>query len=130
LTLTTGLSVFGIRSSPRLQYETAPSTMSAAVIIIAKTGRLTLTSDRIIDASLTTSLPLPRPRPRRPNRRPRLSFFALAAADPDRRARRELIQIRRGERFVTLQPVRDFPQLALVRAERDDLLPRLVCSMM
>ena len=43
-TLTVGESVRGIRSSPRSRYETQPSTMSAALIITAKTGRRTLTS--------------------------------------------------------------------------------------
>ena len=68
LTFTTGLSVFGIRSRPRDVYDTAPSTMSAAVIMMAKTGRLTLTSDRIIDALLHHVPGLCRDRgvPRRP----------------------------------------------------------------
>ncbi len=48
LTVTTGASVFGIRSRPSSRYENAPSTSSAAVIMMAKTGRLTLTSESII----------------------------------------------------------------------------------
>src|SRR5262245_22648963 len=47
-TETTGASVFGIRSSPRPSYDTPPSTMSASVIMMAKTGRLTLTSASVI----------------------------------------------------------------------------------
>jgi hypothetical protein len=41
---TMGASVFGIRSRPSDSYETAPSTMSADVIMMANTGRLTLMS--------------------------------------------------------------------------------------
>src|SRR5215470_2428507 len=52
LTVTTGASVFGIRSRPSSRYENAPSTRSAAVIMIAKTGRLTLTSEIIIGRPL------------------------------------------------------------------------------
>ena len=51
LTLTVGESVFGIRSRPSSPYETTPSTMSATLIMMAKTGRLTLTS-----ASFNSSL--------------------------------------------------------------------------
>ncbi len=43
-TETTAASVFGIKSRPRELYDTAPSTMSAAVIMTANTGRWTLTS--------------------------------------------------------------------------------------
>ncbi len=48
-TETTGASVFGIRSRPSDSYDTAPSTMRAAVIMIAKTGRLTLISAMFMD---------------------------------------------------------------------------------
>jgi hypothetical protein len=37
---TTAASVFGIRSRPSDSYDTAPSTMSARVIMMAKTGTL------------------------------------------------------------------------------------------
>src|SRR6266487_6568782 len=43
-TETTGASVFGIRSSPSDSYDAAPNTIRAAVIMMAKTGRLTLIS--------------------------------------------------------------------------------------
>src|SRR5712691_208848 len=51
-TLTFGESVLGIKSRPRSLYENAPSTMSAAVIMMAKTGRLTLTSASFIELLL------------------------------------------------------------------------------
>ena len=51
-TETTGASVFGIRSRPSDSYDTAPRTMSAAVIMMANTGRVTLTSAIFIDVLL------------------------------------------------------------------------------
>jgi hypothetical protein len=47
---TTAASVLGIRSRPSDSYDTAPSTMSAAVIMMANTGRFTLTSAILMDA--------------------------------------------------------------------------------
>ena len=51
LTLTVGESVRGIRSRPSPPYDDHPSTMSAMLIMTAKTGRRTLTS-----ASFNSSL--------------------------------------------------------------------------
>ena len=55
---TIGASVFGIRSRPSDSYDTAPSTMSAAVIMIAKTGRRTLTSASFIRVRLCGRRPV------------------------------------------------------------------------
>src|SRR5262249_16069024 len=51
-TETTGASVFGIRSRPSSPYDTGASTMSGGVIMMAKTGRLTLTSASFMAANL------------------------------------------------------------------------------
>src|SRR6185369_2258076 len=64
LTLAFGWSVFGIKSTPRVRYEKTPSVISAMDIMIAKTGRLILTSATFIDC--LPSLPLRRRRVFRP----------------------------------------------------------------
>src|SRR5262249_32635286 len=121
-TETTGASVFGIRSRPSDSYDTAPSTMSAAVIMMAKTGRLTLTS-----ASFIAVLPLRGVRRARHAHRCRRRSArgrrgAPAPPRPPGRGRREF---RGRQRPGPLQAGHDLPEPLLPRAEGDLLLPRL-----
>src|SRR4051812_48656069 len=100
---TTGASVFGIRSSPSDSYDTAPSTMSAAVIMIAKTGRLTLISAMFMDILRGGRL------------------HVEPHGDPGG----ELAQVGDRELLIAFQPSGHFHQLVLARTEGDLLLPRL-----
>ena len=117
-------------------------TRSAALIITAKTGRLTLTSASFIARLPAGGAAARRGRPGRHRRaaapaaarrrRFRRRGAAAAAAGaalrlarlqhPHRDARRQLVQPARRQHLVALQAVGDFPEVALPDAQRDALL--------
>ena len=93
--------------------------MSAAVIMMAKTGRLTLTS-----ASFIGLLPPRRPRPPCAAAASACAAGVVLAAPPVAPPTpvASWFRLRRRQRLVALQPVDDFDELVLPRAERHDLL--------
>ena len=109
-------------------------TIRAALIITAKTGRLTLTSASFIARPPARSRAPDHLRPRhpagpsprrraactRPSRRRTLGLAGLEHADAH--ARRQLVQLARRKHFIPVQSARHFPQVLLADAERHALL--------